>query len=106
MRIEIEHPLEDGRLVMWLDGVPVLETKLRAEVARRIVAIKIRKGQVQAELEATPGRHEVRVEVSWDGGRRRGAKVVELAPGATGLLAVRLGNLSKDLTLQWNPASE
>jgi serine/threonine-protein kinase len=102
MRVNVEHPLENGRLVMWIDGVLVLEAKLQAPVAKRIVAIKVRDGRLDRVLDVTPGRHEVRVEVTWDQERRTASKVADVAPNATGLLGIRVGRMSKDLTLEWS----
>ena len=49
-----------------------------------------------------PGQTDVRVEVTWDQGRRVGTKLVNVASGATGLLEVRVGRMSKDLSLVWS----
>ncbi len=102
MRLAVEHPFENGRLVVWIDGVLVYETKLRASESRKIVAIKVREGRLEQLLDVTPGRHEVRVEVSWEDQSRVGTQIVDVAPGATGLLEVRVGRLTKDLTLEWS----
>ena len=42
MRVSVEHGLENGRLVVWIDGVVAFETKLQAPVSKKIVAIKVR----------------------------------------------------------------
>jgi hypothetical protein len=44
----------------------------------------------------------VRVEVTWEQNRRDSTKVVDVAPGSTGLLEVRVGRVSKDLSLTWS----
>jgi hypothetical protein len=102
IRLNVEHPFENGRLVAWIDGVLVYETKLQATGSRRIVAFKVREGRVQKLLDVEPGPHEVRVEVTWDQGRRASTKVVDVASGSTGLLEVRVGRMSKDLSLSWS----
>jgi hypothetical protein len=102
MRLSVEHPFENGRLIVWIDGVLAYETKLRAPVSRRIVAFKVREGRAETVLEVEPGRHEVRVEVTWDQGRRGSTKVVDVASGSTGLLEVRVGRVTKDLGLTWS----
>lgn len=102
MRLNVEHPFENGRLIVWIDGVLVFEAKLRAPVSKKIVAIKVREGRLGTLLDVEPGRHEVRVEVTWDQERRGATKVADVAPGSTGLLDVRVGRISKDLTLQWS----
>ena len=102
IRLNVEHPFENGRLIVWIDGVLVYETKLQATVSRRIVAFKVREGRVEKLLDVEPGPHEVRVEVTWDQGRRASTKVVDVASGSTGLLEVRVGRMSKDLSLSWS----
>ncbi len=102
MRLAVEHPFESGRLIVWIDGVLVHETKLKASASRKIVAIKVREGRLEQLLDVEPGRHEVRVEVSWDDQHRVGTEIVDVAPAATGLLEIRVGRLTKDLTLEWS----
>ena len=102
IRLSVEHPFENGRLIVWIDGVLVHEAKLQAPVSRRIVAFKVREGRAEELLDVEPGPHEVRVEVTWDQGRRASTKVVDVAPGSTGLLEVRVGRMSKDLSLSWS----
>jgi hypothetical protein len=102
MRLNVEHPFENGRLIVWIDGVLVFEAKLQAPVSRKIVAIKVRDGRLGTLLDVEPGPHEVRVEVTWDQYRRESTKRVDVAPGATGLLDVRVGRIGKDVTLKWS----
>jgi serine/threonine-protein kinase len=101
IRLAVEHSLDDGRLVVWVDGVLAFETRLRAETARKSGR------RLERLLDVGPGRHEVRVEVSWKAKRRLETRIVDVAPGATGLLSVRLGGLMKGLGLEWtSPAPE
>ena len=102
IRLSVEHPLENGRLVVWIDGVLVHEAKLQAQGSKRIVAFRVREGYAEELLDVEPGPHEVRVEVTWDQNRRARTKVVDVAAGSTGLLEVRVGRMSKDLNLAWS----
>ena len=102
IRFAVEHPFENGRLIVWIDGVLAFEAKLRAPVARKIVGIKVRDGRLEQLVDVGPGPHEVRVEVAWDQERRVATKVADTAAGSTGLLEVRVGRISKDLSLQWS----
>jgi len=102
IRLSVVHPFEDGRLIVWIDGVLVHEAKLEAAKSRRIVAFKVREGRAEKTLDVTPGPHEVRVELTWSQGRTERTKVVDAAPGATGLLEARVGRMSKDLSLAWS----
>jgi serine/threonine-protein kinase len=102
IRLTVEHPFENGRLIVWVDGVLAHEMKLQASGSKRIVAFKVREGRAETLLDVEPGPHEVRVEVTWDQGRRVSRKVVDVAPRSTGLLEVRVGLMSKDLSLAWS----
>lgn len=102
VRLDVEHPFENGRLIVWIDGVLVYETKLRAPVSKTIVAIKLRQGHVEKLLDVEPGRHEVRVEVSWAGEHRAGTRLIDVAAGSAGRLEVRVAKITKRLTLEWS----
>jgi hypothetical protein len=102
IRLTVEHPFENGRLIAWIDGVLVYETKLQASASKKIVAFKVREGRVETLLGVEPGPHQVRVEVRWDQDRRVGTKVIDVAAASTGLLEVRVGRMSKDLSLSWS----
>ena len=71
-------------------------------MSRKIVAIKVREGRLETLLDVEPGPHEVRVEVTWDQERRVATKRTDVAAGSTGLLEIRVGRISKDLSLQWS----
>jgi len=102
LRLDVEHPLESGHLVVWIDGALAYETKLSASTSRKVMALTLRSGHLDTVLGISPGRHEVRVEVRWDGGRRVASTVADAAAGSTGLLEVRLGRMTKDLRLSWS----
>jgi hypothetical protein len=95
IKLAVEHSLENGRLIVWVDGVLALETRLRAETAKKSG------GRLERVLDVDPGWHEVKVEVSWDEKRRLETQIVDVAPETTGLLSVRLGGLIKGLGLEW-----
>ncbi len=102
VRLAVTHPLENGRLVVWIDGALAYETKLAAPVSKTIVAIKLREGHLQKTLDVPPGRHEVRVEMSWGDEHRSGSVIVDVPAGSAGLLQVRLARITKDLSLEWS----
>ena len=102
IRLTLSHPFEDARLIVWIDGVLVHETKLQAQGSKRIVGFKVREGRGETMLEVGPGRHEVRVEITWAEGRTTRTKVVDVAEGATGLLEAKVGRMSKELGLTWS----
>jgi serine/threonine-protein kinase len=99
--VDFEHPLESGTLRLWVDGEEVLVERVKGDVTKRLVLFKLRSGVLTEVLEVEPGRHRFRVKVDWDDE----ARVEEIAgrfdPGETYRLAVRLGRMSKDLSLRW-----
>jgi serine/threonine protein kinase len=103
IHLVVEHPIEQGRMVVWLDGVVALETKLRAEVSKKLVALRVHKGHLEQTLDVEPGRHEIKVEVTWNESRRTETQVADVTDGQTGLLSVRVGGLTNDMSLDWSP---
>jgi serine/threonine-protein kinase len=101
LRIVFEHALENGSLDVWIDGALVFDTRLRAEVAKKILGVTLREGRAEKPVEVDPGRHEVRVEVGWDGNRRVKTSLIDVPPDSTGLLKIRLARGGKDLTIDW-----
>jgi serine/threonine-protein kinase len=104
--VRVAHPLENGRLVVWIDGVLVFETKLKAEVAKKIVAIKLREGRLEKTLNLEPGRHEFKVEMTWDDKRKVETTVAEVNTDTTGVLDVNLARVTNDLSLAWSVAAK
>jgi len=106
IHLVVDHPIEQGRMVVWLDGVVALETKLHAEVAKKLVALKTHKGRFENTLDVEPGRHEIKVEVSWNESRRTETQIADVKDGQTGLLSVHVGGLTSDLSLAWSPTDQ
>jgi hypothetical protein len=88
----VTHPLESGRVTVWLDGALAYEEKLRKSVSKTVVKV----------VDVEPGVHEVRIEIRWGDTRRNGARYVDVAPGATGLLEARIVGMGKTLVLEWS----
>jgi eukaryotic-like serine/threonine-protein kinase len=101
LAIDVEHPLERGRLRVWVDGGLVLRRGLEGRVTRNLIAFKLRSGKAQQALEVEPGAHEVQVQIAW-GDEERWARVRGSFPsGSTRRLAVHLGRVWKKLSLEW-----
>ena len=101
LHLTVEHPLKSGQLQLFVDDVLAYETPLKARVARKIVAIKVREEHIEATLPLEPGRRRVRVEVRWDGNRRAESTTATFNPGGQRVLEVRVGLLQKALSLEW-----
>jgi len=99
--VDFRHPLESGRLRVWLDGEELLVEQVRGGVTRNLVLFKLKGGVVTEVLDVSPGRHRFRVEVSWDDERRSADTSGRLEPGETYRLEVRLGRIGRDLSLRW-----
>ena len=76
IRLSVEHPFENGRLIVWIDGVLVYETKPRRRCPRGSAPQGPRRPRRKL-LDVEPGPPEMRVEVTWDQDRRVSTKVVE-----------------------------
>jgi hypothetical protein len=99
--IDFEHPLKSGTLRIWLDGEPVLEEDLESRVAKKIVGVKLRKGGLEKLVEVTPGRHEARVQVTWDDNSKSETIAGTFRAGSMRRLEVRIGRLRKNLSVEW-----
>jgi hypothetical protein len=103
--INFEHSLKAGVLRVWVDDRPVIEEAFGGRVTREIGGIKLRKGRLSGALEVSPGRREVRVQVSWEDSAKAQRIFTNFKPGSTYRLKARLGSLGglrKDLSLEWN----
>jgi hypothetical protein len=63
--------------------------------------VKLRSGVFTDVIKVEPGRHDFRVEVTWDDESRSERIPGRLLPGETYRLQIRLGRLKKDLSLEW-----
>jgi len=99
--VEFEHHIRRGRLKVWVDDERVLDEEFNGRVVRRILSLQLRKGVVQESLALEPGRHEVRVQVSWDKNVKTSRISGTIAPGATRRLEVEVGRLRGNLGLAW-----
>ena len=99
--IQFEHHIRSGNLQVWVDDKPVLDQDFDGPVVRRILSMELRKGVVEEALALDPGRHEVRVQVSWDKNVKTSRIWGRFAPGATRRLDVNVGRLRGNLSLDW-----
>jgi eukaryotic-like serine/threonine-protein kinase len=101
LTVDVEHPLEKGRVRVWVDGGLALRQDLEGHVTRNIIGFKLHGGRFWQSLEVGPGPHEVRVLVAW-GDQEKSARVQgDFPPGSTRRLGVRLGRVWKRLSLEW-----
>jgi hypothetical protein len=104
--LDLEHSLRRGKLRVWVDNVLVVEDDLDSRVARKIATVKIRKGHFERALDIPAGRHEIKVQVAWDGNTKTASAWANLAPGSTRQLSAKIGTgitglVKKDLDLEW-----
>jgi serine/threonine protein kinase len=101
LAIDFEYPLEDGRLLVWIDGKLGLDQDLAGRLSKSVVGIKIHKGSLERTLGVRPGRHEVRVRVAWDDNVKEETLATTFRGGSTQKLEIRLGRIRKNLSLEW-----
>jgi serine/threonine protein kinase len=102
LQVNLEHPLKDGTLRIWLDGAPLLSAELRGKNSRNMVGLKLSKGELARVLDVPAGRHAVRVRMVWDDGEKTETTFGTFEPGSTRRLEIRLGRLFKNLSLDWS----
>lgn len=72
-----------------------------ARVTKKLLAIKMRRGVLQEELQLVPGGHEVRVQVAWDDNERTERIWGTFKEAQTRRLEIRLGRVRKNLSVDW-----
>jgi hypothetical protein len=104
LEIDFEHSLRSGALRVWVDDDEVIEEQLDGRVTKDIGGLKLRKGRHSDSLELAPGRHVVRVQVTWEGGSKTESIAGKFEPGQTRRLEARMGSLGglrRNLSLEW-----
>jgi serine/threonine-protein kinase len=101
LAIEFEHHLKHGNLQVWVDDARVVDEDFDGRVTRKILALELRKGLVQQRLALSPGRHDVRVAVRWDGNTKTARISGAFRPGASRKLDVQVSRIGGRLSLAW-----
>jgi eukaryotic-like serine/threonine-protein kinase len=101
LAIDFDHHLRTGNLRVWVDDDEVLDQGFGGKVTKKILSIRIRKGSVDEVLAVTPGRHEVKVQVQWEGNTRTDTTWANFKPGATRTLEIRILRVVNVMTLGW-----
>jgi serine/threonine-protein kinase len=98
--IAVEHSLKQGTLRVRLDKRLVLEKELTSQETKKALVFRGRKGSLFEVIEAPPGDHAIRVEVSEGKGRPERAGQIQgsFQSGQTRLLEVKVGG---QVSLKW-----
>jgi hypothetical protein len=101
LAVDFDHHLRSGKLEVWVDDDLVLDEPIEGRVTQKVLSFRLRKGSVQETLEVSPGAHEVRVQVSWEGRRRSSRISGQFKAGITRRLDVTVARLTRELSLDW-----
>lgn len=99
--LDLEHPLQAGTVVVYVNGEKLLQRRLRAAVTDNILGFKLRRQRLRETVSLKPGKKRVLVQVFWRDGRRSKTIAGTFKPGATRRLSVRMGRVGKGLSLEW-----
>jgi len=99
--VDFRHPLRSGTLRVWMDDEVVLGERVKGRVEKDLLVMKLRSGVHTDIVEVPPGRHDFRVDVRWDDELRSERIPGRVYSGQTYRLEIRLGRISKDLSLNW-----
>jgi eukaryotic-like serine/threonine-protein kinase len=99
--VDFRHALESGTLRVWVDDERVVGQPVRGAVSKDLLVVKLREGVFTDVFAVDPGTHRIRVEVRWDDEMRGDVIPGRFLPGETYRLEIRMGRLSKDLSLRW-----
>ena len=86
---------------MFVDDELTLDQRLTGQETKRAVVFTVHEGSFKDVLEVSPGLHEVRVEVAWEGNVKVERIVGNFRSGVTRTLEASLGRLRRDLKLEW-----
>ena len=101
LAIDLEHPLRNVTLRIWVDGELAKEERVAGRITKKVIGLTLRKGVSHDLIEVKPGRHDIQVQVAWDDGERTQRISGTFKPESTRRLDVTLGRVLKDLTLEW-----
>ena len=101
LAIGFDHRLKSGTLKVWLDDELVLEEKLEGRVSKKILSFRLRTGSVDQLLEVSPGRHKLKVNVSWDDNSKSAWSSRNFLAGEKRTLEVSQNLITKDISLDW-----
>jgi hypothetical protein len=99
--VDFSYPIRSGTLRIWMDDEVVLGEAVRGRVDKDLLVVKLRSGVFTDVIKVEPGRHDFRVQVSWDDETRSERIPGLLHAGELYRLQIRLGRLKKDLSLEW-----
>jgi len=101
LRIDLEHPLKDGVLRVWVDGERVIEQKLTGTVRKKGLLFKLAQGSFRDTLQVSPGVHKIRFQVAWDNNVKTEEITGTFRSGQTLRLEADLGRIRRGLNLEW-----
>lgn len=101
MVVVLRHFVRKGRVRLFVDDELVLDTEIRAQQAKKIVAVTIREGRYTNTLLVPAGKHEIRVEVDWDDNRRVLNTFANFTKGTARTLDLELVRLTRELEGRW-----
>ncbi len=99
--LDLEHPLQEGTVAVYVNGEKILQRRLRAAVTSNILGFKLRRQRLRETVTLEPGKKRLLVQVFWRDGRRAETIAGTFNPGATRRLSVRMGRVGKGLSLEW-----
>ena len=99
--LDLEHTLQAGTVVVYVNGEKLLQRRLRAAVTDNILGIKLRRQRLRETVSLEPGKKRVLVQVFWRDGRRSKTIAGTFNPGDTRRLMARMGRVGKGLSLEW-----
>jgi serine/threonine-protein kinase len=99
--IVLRHFVRVGQMRVFVNGERLIDTEIRAQQAKKLVAVTIREGRYTNTLVLPPGKHEIRVEVDWDEHRRALSTFASFAGGSRRTLDLELVRLTRELVGTW-----
>ena len=98
LRLELQHEIKSGQLLVFVDGEQVLDRPLRGRLTKKFLSRRYR-GSLREVIEVGPGKRRVRVQVLWDGREKSAAIMGTFQAGSQRRL---VATMDGDLSVDWH----
>ena len=98
--VDFGHTLTEATFTVSVDGDTVIYEEISARV-KKTLGVGVVKGEFRKTVDVPPGKHRIRVTLTWDGKTKTDEIDGTFLSGKTRRLDVSLGRIRKNLDLEW-----
>ena len=108
LQLKVQHSLRNAQLSLWVDGDPAYSGSLVGYTKKKFGLIPSVQGSLSQTLAVTPGTHQIRVQITSEGGVREQTISGDFARNGQQILSVSASRADLSLNMQsldWQSAS-